>query len=675
MADGEEALRVVLADPARPGLLALDLTDGAVVDTWHVAPSLPVAARGTATPTLELQVTGGPSRWTWAWDPRRPWVVVPKATPTHAADGGCPPEARPPEFGAAVVEVACAAEARFGWSAGGTVYARGSPAAPVLSTRVEAAPVSLRAPRLVLDPTGTRLVYRADERVWVLRAADLTVEAVLDADGRTRDVSVDPLGGVAVTLESGVIQWWRGDLQRSATLHAVGGDLLLVDDRGRWAAGAAAAASLAASGPDGVAWAGPEDTGGNDPGSVLDALGAPAALVAAAREAVPTAAPRPPLVATTRLAWAPRRAEQAWAEAEVGSPAGGRWRATLDGAEVEPELRGGVLRVSLPPGLSTVEAWWEGNTGSGPRFRRAFEYRSTTADRPTLYVLAFGVSEYAAPGLDLAYAASDAVRVHDTLVAAASTEGSLLGLGLSPYAEVRARRWLDGEVTREAVEEARALLATAGPEDRVVWFLAGHGFLDAERRFWFGTVDVDPDHPERRGISFGDLDAVLRTTQARRRLLLLDACHAGQLEAVADTELPPLAAGVRGLALAGRPEGAGVSEARVIADRWAPSWATSTAAQLLAASSGAEYAYESADWEGGLFTRALLDALAGAWHAGVLPRSDADGDGTLSAAEWMSATRDRVEALAPGRQHPRVHLTAPNADFALFERVGDPGTP
>jgi hypothetical protein len=56
-------------------------------------------------------------------------------------------------------------------------------------------------------------------------------------------------------------------------------------------------------------------------------------------------------------------------------------------------------------------------------------------------------------------------------------------------------------------------------------------------------------------------------------------------------------------------------------------------------------AYEDDRWQGGAFTRALLDSLAD-------PAADRDGDRRLSALEWRAATAERVATMTGGVQRP-----------------------
>ena len=57
---------------------------------------------------------------------------------------------------------------------------------------------------------------------------------------------------------------------------------------------------------------------------------------------------------------------------------------------------------------------------------------------------------------------------------------------------------------------------------------------------------------------------------------------------------------------------------------------------------------ESAEWENGAFTEALLEGLRGQMGA------DSDKSGTISTDELRTHVRKRVPALTQDRQHPTV---------------------
>ena len=132
-----------------------------------------------------------------------------------------------------------------------------------------------------------------------------------------------------------------------------------------------------------------------------------------------------------------------------------------------------------------------------------------------------GVSDYAAPDLDLNYAAKDARDFESALKRQAG--------GL--YGAIETRLLTDREVTRASlVESLEWLEKQVTSRDVGVVFLAGHGVTDERQNYWFLPADAAPDRLRVQALSQDD---VKRTMQglAGKALLFLNTCHAGRAAA------------------------------------------------------------------------------------------------------------------------------------------------
>lgn len=256
---------------------------------------------------------------------------------------------------------------------------------------------------------------------------------------------------------------------------------------------------------------------------------------------------------------------------------------------------------------------------------------------PRLHVLAVGCSRYRAPGLDLDFAAKDA----RDLVA-----------GLSPATAIVVA---DAEATREGIASAAARLRAAAPQDAVAVFLAGHGVLDEAGNYWFLTHDADPAKPAERALGYAAIEDLLESCPARRRVVLLDTCHAGELDG-------------EGLVAVAAPQGAAAG----VRARGLKAWKSTSrrpsfefldlrsgvGAAVLASSAGLEFALESAEWSNGVFTLAVLEGWARS-------QADADGDGAVRVGELSAYVAARVSALTGGTQNPALRSANRSVDAVL----------
>lgn len=276
------------------------------------------------------------------------------------------------------------------------------------------------------------------------------------------------------------------------------------------------------------------------------------------------------------------------------------------------------------------------------------------APAPALLGLSVGIDDYkanrqsAAQGKragfnDLVSARKDAQGVSDGLLAY-SGPGKYF-----PAGGIDLR--LDADATRKKLlADLAALAHKARPDDLLVVFFAGHGFLDAPPvpggaarpggrgvvagagAFVFCCPDFNPLKVADTALTAEELFDALAAVNCRK-VVLLDACHSGQ---AADANV------LRRLIPAGQ------------------------GPFVIAACDQSELSYEHPKFGHGLFTYSVLEALGSNFRS-----ADADSDGVLSPTELYAYVSERVPALMkqirPGdtqnpicfpRQPPRYALVA-----------------
>lgn len=231
----------------------------------------------------------------------------------------------------------------------------------------------------------------------------------------------------------------------------------------------------------------------------------------------------------------------------------------------------------------------------------------------TLWLLAVGVSDYAADDLKLEFADRDAIAISRALRDAARG---------GRYREVKSMVLTDRQVTRASLLDGLAnFLGNAGPDDVAVLFFAGHGVRDlASGSYYFLPYPAQTDNLLTEGLRMTDFDEMLRIVRRNVRavVVMLDTCHAGAF-------------------------GLGTSQV-VSADEMAAQMSAGEGFFLLAASRPGEKSKEEKSLGHGAFTFSILEALEG--------RADADGDGALSVSELFGYVAKRVPSLTSGQQHP-----------------------
>ncbi len=239
--------------------------------------------------------------------------------------------------------------------------------------------------------------------------------------------------------------------------------------------------------------------------------------------------------------------------------------------------------------------------------------------KPRLYALVVGIGAYAndaIPRLD--YPAKDA---RDFAASLQAQRGRL-------YREVNVRLLEDAAATRENVIDGLDWLRRqATANDLVVLFLAGHGVNDHTNRYYFVPVNADPTRMRSTGIPNSDITEALQALPSKV-LAFLDTCHAGNV--LGSSKQRTLAVGAHG------------DINRMVNELTS----AENGVVVFASSTGRETSQESAEWNNGVFTKALVEGLAG--------KADFNHDDAVSLNELNLYVADRVKQLTNGDQHANM---------------------
>jgi hypothetical protein len=264
------------------------------------------------------------------------------------------------------------------------------------------------------------------------------------------------------------------------------------------------------------------------------------------------------------------------------------------------------LYVSLPEPAVTTTA-------------QKVETTTTTGDT---YVLAIGVNDYQDARIPkLHFAEQDARAVY----------GFFATSRKSPTAQDRVMLVAGKDATRNgilrAIREHLERKATRA-EDTIVFYFGGHGFSDADDTYLAGC-DTQIDSLPETGLSSATLREYWSKIRAGRKVLIMDACHAGGIE------------GTRGTR--------GVGGVKVGDESTSAQGTAATTTLVIAATGPNELSTEDTNLGHGVFTRVLLNGLSG--------EADDDKDGHVTGDELGSYLVREVPGVARsfgGNQTPVV---------------------
>ncbi|MFH2096379.1 MAG: caspase family protein [Bacteroidota bacterium] len=316
----------------------------------------------------------------------------------------------------------------------------------------------------------------------------------------------------------------------------------------------------------------------------------------------------------------------------------------------------GKVNIPLSSGQNSVSVSCMNEKGV-ESLRESFEiiYRPENIDKPDLYVVVIGASEYADKDWNLNYASKDA---SDVAALFAGQKGK--------YAEVVPVTLLNRDVTRGNIENVKQVLSKTGVDDRVIVFYAGHGMLDENLDYYLATYDMDFDNPAKNGFKYDELDRLLDSIPAREKLLMIDACHSGEVDKEAENEVIAQLPEEKNIVFRGaKPRGyegasaIGFNNTFELMKELFADLRKGTGAIVISSAGGGEYAYEGSQWKNGVFTYSLREGLASG-------RADFNKDKTITVSELQNYVLKNVQKLTGGRQKPTMRQENIENDFGIW---------
>lgn len=229
---------------------------------------------------------------------------------------------------------------------------------------------------------------------------------------------------------------------------------------------------------------------------------------------------------------------------------------------------------------------------------------------------------------------------------------------------------LNEQATKEEILKAMdKFLMQAKAEDEVIVFFAGHGMLDTALNFHFCSYDIDFNNPVAKGVSYEAILNKLGKLPMTRKLLLLDACHSGNIFSPVfvpkTTEENEMA--VKRGASSESLEGTVNHDISEIYDALFGAITDQYGVTVIAASSGVNLAYESKTVSNGAFTSAYIESVLSNFrdYFGLSIDLEALKPVYLS-NEVLYSIRKKVLKDTNGQQIPSVRSLNSRSDIRLF---------
>lgn len=305
--------------------------------------------------------------------------------------------------------------------------------------------------------------------------------------------------------------------------------------------------------------------------------------------------------------------------------------------------------IELSPGKNIVQISATAQNGISSLIETYEITYEGPSKKPDLYFLGIGVKNYQDERRNLEYSDKDVREALNAIVE------------VGDYANVYIDTLLNENATKEGLIPFRDRIENAQVDDIVIIYYSGHGILDENLDYYLSTHDVDFHDPVKRGLPYGYFEHLMLNTPARNKLVLLDACHSGELSD-------------------------GVMVKKIKEDGKIESDAKSTILDMviekdealafemmktlfvdirrdngsivLASSGGAYFSFEDDEFSNGVFTYALKEGL-------LESKADLNRDDEITVSELKDYLISRVSELTKGEQVPNSRIENALIDFRL----------
>ena len=288
-----------------------------------------------------------------------------------------------------------------------------------------------------------------------------------------------------------------------------------------------------------------------------------------------------------------------------------------------------TISINLSEGENRIETSITNMNGT-ESYRMPLQVNYTPAVKQTekTYFIGIGIDQFAQSKYNLKYSTKDIRDLSEKLK--------------EKYNDIIIDTLFNENVTISNVKALKQKLLNTTVNDKVIISYSGHGMLTKDFDYYLSTYAVNFDKPEENGLAYDELENLLDSIPARKKLMLIDACHSGEVD---KDDLIALNASsdklIKGLKpVAYKKDGQlGLKNSFELMQSLFVNVGKSTGATIISAAAGTEFALEGVDnLPNGVFTYCILEAM------NKYP--------TMKISELKKTVGERVVEITKGLQKP-----------------------
>ena len=216
-------------------------------------------------------------------------------------------------------------------------------------------------------------------------------------------------------------------------------------------------------------------------------------------------------------------------------------------------------------------------------------------------------------------------------------------------------------VTVSNIKALKQKLLKTTVNDKVIISYSGHGLLSKDYDYFLSTYAINFENPAENGLPYDELESLLDSIPARKKLMLIDACHSGEVDkeefqqvtinqaTLAENHVVSRGAIYRSEAGSKK---LGLKNSFELMQNLFVNVGKSTGATIISAAAGTEFALENGNLKNGVFTYCIMEAM--------------DKYPTMKVSELKKIVGARVQELTNGMQKPTSRNEAIAVDWNVW---------
>lgn len=306
-----------------------------------------------------------------------------------------------------------------------------------------------------------------------------------------------------------------------------------------------------------------------------------------------------------------------------------------------------TIEVTLVQNVNNIQCYVEDNNGLISASENLIIVADFTLSKESAtHFIGIGINQFANADYNLSWSVKD---IRD------------LALKLkSKYPNITIDTLFDSNVTKENILALKQKLLQLKEDDKVIVSYSGHGVLSKDFDYFLSTYSIDFLKPEEKGLAYDDLESLLDNIKPRKKLMLIDACHSGEVD---KDEIAKIEASQKDLANNGvttkstikvvkKEKQLGMANSFELMQSLFVNVGKGTGATIISAAGGMQYAQERGDLKNGVFTYSLIEAF--------------NQNQTLKVSELKKKVGERVIQLTNGLQKPTSRNETNNYDWIVW---------